>query len=111
MTPVRLTEVKYAESFEADREGLRQKYPEIDRVVGEVYESLFANVPHVHLDSTPPNVYAIRADYPPQGSLGRGRFIVTYHRGPGNEWEHRANPMQNALHVITLLTITERKEG
>ena len=106
MAAVRAVEVRYADSFEADREALRAKYADIDRVVEDVYVSLFTNVPHVHLEGAPSNVLTIRADYPPMGSLGRRRFLVTYHLSM-NEAAHRKNPMRNALRVFTLLTITE----
>lgn len=107
MPAVRIVEVRYAESFETDREALRPKYPEIDHLVEDLYESLFTNVPHVHLEGTAENVFTIRADYPPMGSLGRGRFLVTYHQAI-NQKQHETNPMSNALRVYTFLTITER---
>lgn len=106
--PVRASEVNTTDAFKADMKTLRQKYPEIDAAFNELRDTLLLgyNVPLMPVD-LPSNVFAQKMDYPPMGSLGLGRFIVTFHHVM-DEKGHAANPMTNPLRIFTFLTVSER---
>ena len=106
--PVRMAELKRTEAFEDDLKALREKYDKIDAAVGDLRDVLLLgyDLPHIPVDEDIPNVFAIKVDYPPLGSLGQGRFLATYHQAI-DEGGHAANPMNNPLRTFTLLTITE----
>jgi hypothetical protein len=104
MAAMRAPEVVEAESFIADLNALRKKFPEIDAVVANLRELLLLgySLPHLLVDEDEiPGVYVTRLDYPPLGPAGLGLFLVTYH-------QTGATPsMATPLYRCTLLTITE----
>ncbi len=106
--PVRMAEVKRTEAFEADLTELREKYDKIDAAVADLRDTLMLgyDLPMIPVDEADPHVFAQKMDYPPLGSLGLGRFVVTYHQVIDHEG-YAANPMSNPQRVFTLLTITE----
>ena len=65
-------------------------------------DTLILDVPHrpVKIGG---NVFAIKADYPPLGSSGRGVFLVTYHHNGGRA---QSGDVRTPGRVYTLLTIT-----
>jgi|SRR5579859_7279661 len=107
MAPARGAAVKASKTFEADRKALAEKYPDLEHVLTELADLLMLgyDLPEIPVDrETDPRVYAIRLDYPPMGSAGRGAFLVTYHAT-----DPKPNlSMTEPYRVFTLLTITER---
>ncbi len=105
MAAMRASTVTEDASFVEEKHALCAKYPEINVVVDELKEALRLDyaVPEFPVDPEKlPGVYAIRLDYPPLGSAGRGRFLVTYHATD-------ASPsMTIPYRRFTLLTIQER---
>ncbi len=92
-------------SFLAEKGALCAKYPAINTAVEDLKEALQLDyaVPEFPVDPDGlPGVYAIRLDYPPLGSAGRGRFLITYHA------TDPAPSMTNPYRRFTLLTVTER---
>ena len=105
---LRAAELRLEKQFEADREGLRAEYPQIEEAIDTLRDVLILgyDLPQIPVDTEAPNVFAIKVDYPPHGSQGLGQFIVTYHELLQQE-KHAANPMTVPLRVFTLLTISE----
>ena len=97
----RADDVVPSEAFKLDVETLRAGYPEIDRVIRALSDTLILNVPHRPV-KIGKNVFAIKADYPPLGASGRGIFLVTYHHSGGAPQSGYMTPGR----VYTLLTIT-----
>lgn len=105
MSAVRAPQVAQAPAFDDDVTLLRKTYVEIDAVVADLvaFLGLAWNPPHVLVDvETHPGIYVTQLDYPPLGSEGLSKFIVTYHARPG------ANPMQDPLCSYTLLSLVEQ---
>ena len=94
------------ETFKKDLAKLLTKYPELDKAIQENEYLLGLNypLPHMPADTSSPKVYAVRIDYPPMGSRGIGRFLMTYHA------TDLTPHMQIPLQTFTLLTIAERDE-
>ena len=99
--PVRMPVLRRAPTFERDLALLRDQHAEIDAAVDEFCEFL----PMGYVEATPervpgvqPPVYAHKIDYPPFGSRGRGRFLVTF------ALKESARPMRDP-DLFLLLTI------
>jgi len=95
------------ETFKAQLDGLKEEYPQIEDPIAELEEFLCLDydLPEIRVDpDSAPNVYAIKVDYPPKGSEGRSRFLVTYH---GTDPKPS---LRDPYRTITLLTITERTQ-
>lgn len=101
---VRVPTVDERPEFAAQCAALRGKYPEIDAVIEDFREILLLDygVPHVPVDADGlARVYAVKRDYPPSGSNGRGVFLLTYHA------TERKLSMSDPLCAYTLLTIDD----
>jgi hypothetical protein len=98
---VRAPQVRRASPFDADLEILREQHAEIDSVVDDFCEALafgyFVATPE-RIAGSNPRAFAHRVDYPPFGTRGRGRFLVTF------LYRKADNPMRDA-DVFWLLTI------
>ena len=108
MSALRAPTVSLGDTFKADVEALRGKYPEIDGVITEFVETLTVawNVPHRAIEGqNDPNIYGAGLDYPPSGSAGIGALFVVYRASP-----EAVNKMSDPLRKYTLLSLTERKK-
>lgn len=84
---------------------LLPKYPDLDAALQQFTDFLRLgyNQPQIPVDPSVLGVYLIRMDYPPMGSAGAGRFLVTYHAT-----DPKPLSMFEPHRVYTLLTISER---
>jgi hypothetical protein len=108
VSPLRAPTVTHGDTFRADVEALRGKYPEIDAIIAEFSETLTVawNVPHRPIEGqNDPDIYGVALDYPPSGSAGIGALFVVYHASPEAD-----NKMSDPLRKYTLLSLTERKK-
>lgn len=83
---------------------LQGRYPEIDAAVRAFSDALEMDyvLPLFLVSGGTVGVYLHRVDYPPHGSAGLGKFIVTFHAT-----EPRPSP-GTPFRTFTLLTINER---
>jgi len=103
MPPMRGTVVKRSLPFISQLDQLLVDFPILERQIEELEDALRLDY---DLNEFPIDaglrVYAIRVDYPPHGSAGRGRFLVTYHATDPEPSMHQP------YRTVTLLTIADR---
>lgn len=99
---LRADDVVRSESFNLDVATLLAGYPEIEKTVRALSDTLILNVPHRPI-KVGKNLFAIKVDYPPLGSSGRGLFLVTYHHNGGVP---QSGDVSRPGRVYTFLTIT-----
>lgn len=111
MCPVRGPVVEESDTFEQDCSTLEEDYPELERVLEVLKDTLRLGYALPHVQAAPddyhreyPNVHAVFLDYPPAGPDGKKAFLVTYHL----DGQRHGNPMQAPSSTFTLLSIADR---
>ena len=79
MQPTKPPQVRRTDAFDRDVAELSSKYPEIEAVIQEYLDDGFTSPYMIQHVQVADDLCAIRMDYRPAGTDGKGRLLMTYH--------------------------------